>query len=167
MITTKAILFLIWIAMVTLSGSAQTGGTFGIEKSVISSGGGKADGGLYTVTSTTGQSAVGTNPTGNTFSVRSGFWQSDLAPSAAMVIVKGRIVNSDQAGISLVQLYLTDGGGIVRVSRTNALGYFQFDDVEVGAIYVVVLTHKTYLFSPQIVAVMGDGIDLIFSPQSQ
>ena len=66
---------------VFLSGtvSAQSGGIFEIKKSVISNGGGKSDGGGFSLTGTVGQAVAGTNSLGGTFSLLSGFWASNQA----------------------------------------------------------------------------------------
>ena len=52
----------------------QSGGTFTITKSVIAGGGGRTTGGTFTLDGTIGQSVAGTNSTGGTFSLISGFW---------------------------------------------------------------------------------------------
>ncbi len=61
--------------------SAQSGGTFLIEKSVIAGGGGTSTGGIFGLDGTIGQNVAGTSSSGGVFRVDSGFWASAAAPS--------------------------------------------------------------------------------------
>ena len=74
----KTIIFILMLA-VTLS--AQTGGNYTIQQSVIAGGGGQnSTGGLYSLDGTIGQSVAGGALTGGQFSVSSGFWNFTNAP---------------------------------------------------------------------------------------
>ena len=70
-ITQVAVIFLLSSIV-----SAQSGGTFLIEKNVIAGGGGQSTGGTFTVNGTIGQPLAGTTSGGGTFIVESGFWTS-------------------------------------------------------------------------------------------
>lgn len=60
--------------------SAQSGGTFVIEKSVIAGGGGAASGGAFTHYGTNWQPIAGTTSAGDIYSLESGFWTGSAAP---------------------------------------------------------------------------------------
>lgn len=70
-ITRVAVIFLLSSLV-----SAQSGGTFLIEKNVIAGGGGQSTGGTFSVNGTIGQPLAGTTSGGGTFIVESGFWTS-------------------------------------------------------------------------------------------
>src|SRR5881396_3498142 len=53
---------------------SQSGGTFVMQRSVIAGGGDRSTGGAFIVNGTIGQHLAGTQSTGGTFDLRSGFW---------------------------------------------------------------------------------------------
>jgi hypothetical protein len=71
---------------------------------------------------------------------------AQLAPTAANVSVGGRVSDANGAGISKVQVLLTDQHGVGRSAMTNPFGYFRFDDVEAGHMYVVSVSSKRFQF---------------------
>ena len=125
---------------------AQSGGAFVIEKSVIAAGD-AGSGGPFFVTGTTGQPNAGGDLDGTPFSNYSGFWTSDfLAPTAAHVSISGRVFKANGTGVRNVTIALTDAGGLVRVAITNGFGYYRFDDIAVGAAYVLSASSRLYAF---------------------
>lgn len=88
-----------------------------------------------------------------------------LPPTAANVSVSGRVWTPNSRGLMNATVNLIDVNGHTRHARTNAFGYFQFDDVPAGQTYIVDVKSKSYSFAPQIVTVMGDLTALNFSPQ--
>lgn len=72
---------------------------------------------------------------------------------AAGVNVGGRVLTADGRAIRGAIVSLTDGQGNTRNVRTNAFGYYNFDDVEVGATYTLTAASKRYTFNPQIINV--------------
>ncbi len=46
-----------------------------------------------------------------------------------------------------MRLTLTDTNGQIRTATTTEDGYYSFDDVEVGATYIITATGKHYTFS--------------------
>jgi uncharacterized membrane protein len=70
-------------------------------------------------------------------------------PSAADVIVGGRITTASGMGIANTTVALADESGVRRSALTNAFGYFQFTDVQVGQTVIVTVLSKRYRFSPQ------------------
>ena len=88
-----------------------------------------------------------------------------LAPTAASVTVSGR-VSSGKSGIAQARVYLTGQSGETRTALTNSFGYFTFTDVQVGETYIVSVISKSYTFSPQVIMVNEDLVNLNFSPES-
>lgn len=143
-----------------------TGGSYALEQAAIANGGGNSAGGFFAVEGTSGQSLSGTNGTGGVYSARGGFWNPMLGPTAANVSISGQVLRVDGAGIRNVFLTLT-GGRLTtpKISRSSALGYFSFDDVEVGQTYVVTVSSKRFGFAmpSQTVSVTDSIFDLIFT----
>ena len=138
---------------------AQSGGTFEITQSVIANGGGASSRGNFGVTGTSAQPLAGTISTNGQYSVRGGFWQAFFAPTAAMVAVSGQVLTSESNSISKARLTLTDGSGAIRGALTNSFGYFRFDDVEAGQVYIISIESKRYQFANPIqVVYVGDEI---------
>ena len=155
----------IFVCLTAGVGLPQSGGTYEITQSVISNGGGTSNGGTFGATGTSGQSVAGTNSTGGAFGVRGGFWQSFLAPTAAMVAISGQALTSESRGISKARISLIDGSGATRTALTNPFGYFRFDDVEAGQTYIISVQSKRYQFANETqVVFVGDEItDLTFN----
>lgn len=78
------------------------------------------------------------------------------APTAAAVMVSGRVRSPKGRGISNAVVYLTDTNGNSRTARTNNFGYYVFQDVEVGETYILNAYSKQYQFQTQIVTVGED-----------
>ncbi|MEP6945215.1 MAG: hypothetical protein ABJA02_04805, partial [Acidobacteriota bacterium] len=72
--TTEMVFTGVVIGLFAIWGSAQSGGTFQIEKSVIAGGGGNSVGGAFAVDGTIGQTVAGMTSTGGAFSLAGGFW---------------------------------------------------------------------------------------------
>ena len=66
-------------SLLNLTTSAQSGGSFEIKQSVIANGGGSGTGGTFSLDGTIGQTIAGTQSTGATFTLISGFWASGTA----------------------------------------------------------------------------------------
>jgi hypothetical protein len=69
-----------------------------------------------------------------------------LAPTAASVLVGGRVVTASGSGIGKARLALTNGAGVTRFAQTNNFGYYRFLDVPAGEAYVIGISHKAYEF---------------------
>lgn len=72
---------------------------------------------------------------------------------AAGVNVGGRVLAADGRAIRGAVVSLSDLEGNTRTVRTNAFGYYNFDDVEAGATYTLTAASKRYTFNPQIINV--------------
>lgn len=86
-------------------------------------------------------------------------------PTAAMASVSGRVLNPEGIGLVNAKVILTDSVGNSRVVTTSSLGYYKFDEVEVGQSYILSVTSKRYLFIPQFLKVTGETADLILLAQ--
>lgn len=87
------------------------------------------------------------------------------SPSAATVTVRGRVLSSENRGVSGALVYLTDQNGTTRTARTNAFGYYRFHDVGAGAIYVFNVWSKRYTFQPQVVTLNEEIENLDFTAE--
>lgn len=145
---------------------AQTGGAFTVEKSVIAAGGGTSAGNVFTVQGITGQTATG-NAQSPSFAVSGGFITPNFAPTAASVTVSGRVFTPSGAGLRNAVVSMTDMQGNSRTVRTSTFGYFRFEDVEAGGIYIFTVQSKSFQFTPQVVSVMEDIAELNFTAEFQ
>ncbi|MBS1792510.1 MAG: hypothetical protein JSS81_01580 [Acidobacteria bacterium] len=79
-------------------------------------------------------------------------------PTAARVTVGGRIT-ANLTGLGGIRVTLTDNAGVARTALTNSFGYYRFENVEVGGIYVVQAASKKYEFgNPLRVIYVGDEL---------
>jgi len=153
------------LIFLTANGVAQTGGNFAVTQSVIASGGGQnTSGGGFSTDGTLGQPLAGESSAGGIFGLRGGFWTSDVAPTAANVSVSGRVRTANGGGIRNVIVILTGANGVIRTAQTGTFGYFKFENVEVGATYIISVSAKRYSFSqPTIIRTIQEEIaDLEF-----
>jgi len=81
--------------------------------------------------------------------------------TAASVKLSGRVLEG-RRGISRARVSLSDASGAIRTTLTNPSGYYQFTDVAVGEIYTLDAQSKRYKFTPQVVNVTEELIDLNF-----
>lgn len=158
-------LVLIFFPLTTLG---QTGGLYQIEKSSISSGGGSSSGGNYSVEVTAGQTLAGDTSQGGQYSISSGFWTPALAPTAATVLVAGRVTTADGRGIRNARVSLIDSAGTTRVFHSAAFGHFRFAGITAGQTVIVTIQAKRFIFSqPTVVLnVTDDVLDLNFTAEN-
>ncbi len=84
-----------------------------------------------------------------------------LAPTAASVSIGGRVIVG-KGGLARARVILTDTNSETRSVATNPFGYFRFDDATAGAVYVITVNHKRYIFAPQVISVFEDLTELNF-----
>ncbi len=88
--------------------------------------------------------------------------------TAAGATAGGRITESNGRGIFRTLVTMTDSQGNQRTAYTNQLGYYNFENVPGGQVYVFSAVHRRYLFDqPNQVQFIGedeDGINFIGSP---
>lgn len=139
---------------------AQTGGTYRIEKTVVASGGAASAGGGYSLTGTAGQTLAGGFLQGSGISEYSGFWNAaPLAPTASNVSIGGRVLTANGLGIRNARVMLTAPDGAIRFSSTGSFGYYRFDDVPVGAAYVLTVSSRRFVFTnPTRVVTVSDEL---------
>ena len=88
------------------------------------------------------------------------------APTAAAVTVGGRVMTqAGNRGLGNALVYLTDQSGATRIARTNAFGYYRFEEVGVGQTYVFNVSSKRYTFAPQVVSLTEEIGNLNFTAQ--
>lgn len=151
MSTRKIILAIAAFCSWTNTARAQTGGTYDLSHNVVASGGGSnSTGGTYRVDGTVGQNIAGTVSTGGALNVRGGFWNPlTFAPTAASVSISGRITTAEGSGISHVQVILANPvSGELSKAVSSTFGYYRFDNVEVGQIYILTVASNRYVFEP-------------------
>ncbi len=146
--------------------SGQTGGAFTVEKSIVAAGGGAISGGAFTLGGTAGQTIAGGFPQGAAFTLYNGFWSPAATPTAANVSVSGNVLTPTGGGLTNAIVVMTDMNGSARTARTNAFGFYRFEEVEAGQTYIFEVRAKSYRFVPQVVVVM-EGLDgLNFTSES-
>ena len=77
----------------------------------------------------------------------------NLGPLAANVSVGGRVTTSDGYGISKARVSITASNGETRTAKTNAFGYYNFEEIPVGETYILSAAHKRYQFNSQVITV--------------
>ncbi|MBX7053974.1 MAG: carboxypeptidase-like regulatory domain-containing protein [Pyrinomonadaceae bacterium] len=68
--------------------------------------------------------------------------------TAASVTISGRVVNSDGGAVRGAIVSLTGSDGLSRTSRTNAFGYFRFQEIEAGQSVLLNVRAKGKIFEP-------------------
>lgn len=91
----------------------------------------------------------------NTALIVSQFRQS--VPTAASVLVGGRVVGADGRGVRTARVTMIEQDGTTRTVLTSAFGYYRFDDVAAGQNVVIQAAAKRTQFNPstQVVTVNG------------
>ncbi|HEY0544573.1 MAG TPA: carboxypeptidase regulatory-like domain-containing protein [Pyrinomonadaceae bacterium] len=94
-------------------------------------------------------------------------WWAKVAfdPTAAMFTIGGRVQTADGRGIGRATVSLTDQNSQVRTAITNPFGYYRFYEVESGMTYVVSVRGKGIQFTPQVINVIGEDLNINFTPQ--
>ncbi len=88
------------------------------------------------------------------------------APSAATATVRGRLVSTFNRSLANAGVSITNTAtGEVRYSRSNQLGYFNFQELEVGNIYVIEVNSKRFRFENYTFTLNEDLTDLVLRAQ--
>ena len=83
-----------------------------------------------------------------------------LNPVAAGVNIGGRIANATGIGINGTRVSMTKPSGEVVTIKTNAFGYYKFEDLEVGSAYTIQVTDKRYQFAnPTQIITLEDAVE--------
>lgn len=158
----KNIYILLWLSMaglVSSQGQVATGGTYTLDQSVISNGGGTSAGSTYSLVGTTGQNIAGTRSTGSSYSLSGGFWQVVMSPTAAEVGIGGRVLTNNGAPVSRAVVTFTGSNGTTRVSISNYFGYYRVDGLEAGQAFLVTVSAKRLQFVPRIMMIQDNLAD--------
>ena len=96
------------------------------------------------------------------------FMFTPAAPTAASVSISGQVRTETGRGIGKVRVSLLNAAGENRRVLTNPFGYYRFDGVNVGEIYILSVRAKRYQFNnpTRILSVTDEiaGEDFIGSP---
>ena len=146
-----AIFLFVLLVVITRAQSASviaSGGVFTLEKAAIAGGGMEKPSGLFSENGTAAQALAGTYSSGGQYSIYSGFWTpDDFAPTAAGVLISGRIRTSNGVGIRNVTVTLANQSGETRTALSSSLGYYSFEDVQAGETYLISVTAKGHTFA--------------------
>jgi hypothetical protein len=147
------------VALLVRQAPAQSGGPYQITQSAIAGGGATAGtGGSYSLGGTVGQSSAGPLTPSGSYTMFGGFWlPPDLAPTAALVTVSGRVLTADGRGIRNAVILLVGTDGTSREIRSGSLGNFRFDDVPVGTVHMISIESRRYRFSDPTRVVVADS----------
>ncbi len=161
-----AAIFIIALAANPVWSQIASGSIFTLEKAVVSNGGGASSGTTFSVEGTRGQSAAGQNA-GAIYRLQGGFWNSNLAPTAASLSVSGRVFAAGGGGLRNAVVFLTDSSGLTRTTRTTTFGYYRFEGVEAGETIVIGVRSKLFQFEPRVVTLNDNLADADFMPSGK
>ncbi len=83
-----------------------------------------------------------------------------LAPTAADASITGRVMNRSGRAIANATVTLKDQNGNAVVSRTNAFGYYGFQNIESGQTYILSASHKGNRFSSRVIVIKENLQDI-------
>lgn len=88
----------------------------------------------------------------------------NLVPTAANVTVGGRVADVNGRGIANASVSIADQSGLRNFALTNPFGYFRFEDVPAGHVYILTVRSKRFQFAndTQTIQVIDDVTDLEF-----
>lgn len=109
----------------------QSGGPYIINPSVVAGGGGTSANGNMSIVGTIGQGTLGAS-TGGSFSLDGGFWQAIQAPAVGNSISGTISYCIDQTKKVPNATVNTTSGSPSDTTTTNALGFYELDNLGVG-----------------------------------
>ncbi len=147
----QIIIVLLMLSLVFAIYSQSTDGTHTIVKSTqTNNGGGTSSDGTLSVTGTIGQVDAVESLNDGQLKIFGGFWTPEaFAPTAANVLISGKITTASGRGIRNVVITLTETStGETHRILSSTFGYYRFIDVEVGKTYVINVKSKRFTFNP-------------------
>ena len=81
-----------------------------------------------------------------TATVDIGAFEAPLGTTAATVSVSGRVVTAQGRGIRNVVITMMDSSGNTRTAISTAFGYYRFEEVEAGQVYIFTARGKRFSF---------------------
>jgi hypothetical protein len=91
-----------------------------------------------------------------------GAFEIQIAPTAAVVSISGRVLTTNGEGLRNARVTLTDMNGNSRTIQSGKFGGFRFADVAAGETYIISVVSRHYIFQPQVVTVTEDITELNF-----
>jgi hypothetical protein len=147
-----------------VNAQVASGGQFILTQSVVATGGSSVSNGQFNVNGTAGQAVAGQKASISSVASHAGFWiPAELTPTAAHVTIVGRVMTTDGQGIRNVIVTMSGSSSQLRSVTTGIFGYFQFDYVEAGRIYIFSAMSRRFEFSqPSIVRSVNDSLDDVY-----
>lgn len=85
-------------------------------------------------------------------------------PTAAAVVLGGRVLSESGNGLSGAKVSLTEADGTIHETTTGSFGRYEFAGIESGQAVTITVTSKRYRFTPRIVSLEDNVADLDFYP---
>jgi trimeric autotransporter adhesin len=90
-----------------------------------------------------------------------------LAPTAASASVRGRLISAFGRNLANAGVAITNTStGETKYTRSNQLGFFNFQDLQTGSVYVVSVQSKRFIFANHIFTLNEDLTDLVLTAQA-
>jgi len=144
----------------------SSGGPFTISQGAIAGGGSSSANESFDVIGTTGQSAAGGFLQSGSLSIYAGFWTPQpLAPTAAGISIRGRVLTADGQGIRGARITLTGSHVESRIAQSSTFGYYNFTNIPAGQTYILTVVSYRYGFAEPTIVVHAvdslNGVDFI------
>lgn len=129
---------------------AQSNAVYDLSHNTLAGGGNESSNAIFTIEGTVGQAAAGGTSANALYNLHGGFWSpAALAPTAASVTIAGRVDELNGGSVRRVRIVLTDSAnGAMRAAQVNSFGFYRFDGVEIGRVYLLQATSKNFQFTP-------------------
>jgi len=105
--------------------------------------------------------AIASGPAAVTGSI-GGWGLQFFAPTAAHVSISGRVADANGYGLRNAVVQATDASGHVVTARTNAFGYYSFDNLTAGESYLLTPSAKGQHFTSRMVQLSDQIADMDF-----
>lgn len=86
-------------------------------------------------------------------------------PTAASVVLGGRVLTAENFPLRGAKVTLTEADGTIRETTTGSFGRYEFSGVSAGQAVVVTVTSKRYRYSSQVLNLADNVTDLTFYPE--
>lgn len=87
----------------------------------------------------------------------------ELQVAASAVIVGGRVLGLNNAGVVSARVVISDGV-TTRRAITSGFGYFFFYDIPTGSTYTITVDNRRFNYSPLVIDVNSEILDLEITP---
>jgi hypothetical protein len=86
------------------------------------------------------------------------------APTAAEVTISGRVLAPGGGGLRNASVVMTGADGAPRRVRTNAFGYYSFENVQSGGSYIMGVESRRFTYATYVVTVTDALANIDFTP---